>query len=467
LGIVRNSDTLRDYSINSDGYESRGGFAIVVSGALSMTTTFTRSVRVLFGLAILALGEPLACAADPQPSITPGSEQGAKDYYAKIAGPLKFELDPRTTKLDDFLQYLGYPTSADKLRLLDPAILMNPARVASPDGLQIPPQGLAGASVRPGDILATRFFAPKIVNIDAAAKDLASLKVGWRKLVRLKARPDSRAARAGVEAAIVLFNFFAPAGQDPFQAPSINTQVMLLAPSHPERLFWLDFDPQNLLGLALTASFDAANLPNGGTRDYFVPDGCNACHGSIGNLRPPMVNYLDTDHWFDRLDDVFAVLKTANTAVLFDAHTNDPTQGPFVAAFDVIRQFNEEALAQNALVQGDTFEAQAARTWLQLHAQSDEHFPPVARAFGPEPRWQASEAEGLGRLNRYCFRCHGSVRFSIFNRQAVVDRAGQMRQRLAPSQAQQRANPTFKMPPDQTLPQPEIDVLDQFLATLN
>ena len=68
-----------------------------------------------------------------------------------------------------------------------------------------------GVILREGDILATRFFAPKIVDISQTP-----LKIGWRKLVRLRSRPDSAAARVGVEAATILFNFFALAGQDSF-----------------------------------------------------------------------------------------------------------------------------------------------------------------------------------------------------------------------------------------------------------
>jgi hypothetical protein len=396
--------------------------------------------------------------ATPEPTITPGSEQGARAYYAQISELLHFNAVPGTTRLDDLLVFLGYPTTGDKLRTLDPGVLMNPAQAAAPTGLSLSTNGLSGVILREGDILATRFFAPKIVDISQTP-----LKIGWRKLVRLRSRPDSAAARVGVEAATILFNFFAPAGQDSFSNQSINTQVMLLAPTQPKGLVWLDFDPKNVLGLSLTASFDATDL--GGTREYYVPDGCNACHGSPGNSAPPMLNYLDTDHWFDRLENDFAALKSTNTALLFDAHTNDPTQGSFVAAFDVIRQFNEEALRQNSTVQPNSFEREAARTWLRLHAQSDQHFPPIDRSFG-NGKWQPSEAVGLALLNRYCFRCHGSVRFSVFDRQAVVERAGIMRQRINPSQVQIRESSTFKMPPDRTLDSSEIQALNEFLKNL-
>jgi mono/diheme cytochrome c family protein len=424
-----------------------------------------KPVSFLARILILLLLSVVTLVAIPrsEPAITTGSDAQARSYYKDvISKEISFDATPGVTKLDSLLDFLGYPTSALKLQALDPEVLMNPAEASSANGLGIPARGLNGATLRDGDILAARFFAPKIVNIDAKEP-----LPGWRKLVRLRVRPASRAARVGIESAVILFNFFTPIGQPPFVGKSANTQVMLLAPILSGRLYWLDFDGDGILGLALNASFDAADLPGGGTRDYFVPDGCNDCHGSPGNFRPPMMNYLDTDHWFDRLENDFAALKTTDSAVVFDAKTNDPSKPGFAAAFDVIRRFNEESLFQNAAVHADSFEAQAATVWLKLHADSDAHFAPVARSFPASagPAWQASEADGLDRLNRYCFRCHGSVRFSIFDRQAVVDRAGVMRQRINPS-PQQAQVPGFKMPPDRTLDDAEVQSLDDFLKKL-
>jgi len=181
-----------------------------------------------------------------------------------------------------------------------------------------------------------------------------------------------------------------------------------------------------------------------------------------------MVNYLDTDHWFDRIENDFAFLKTAGTPLLFDAGTNDSSQPAFAQAFDVIRRFNEEALLQNVTIrQQTTFEAAAARTWLSLHAQSDDHVPPVGRGFSLTggQTWQPSEATGLDRLDRYCFRCHGSVHFSVFERSTVVEKAGIMRQRINPG-VQQLKVPGFKMPPDRVLEPSELQALNDFLRNL-
>jgi hypothetical protein len=363
------------------------------------------------------------------------------------------------TTLDSLLTFIGYPLTGAQLESTDPAVLMSPQRAAAAiNGLSV--LGMNGATLREGDIIATRFFAPKIANVN-----IAPPVPGWRKLVRLRVRPNSSAVRVGIESVIILFNYLS-AQRNPFSGRSINTQVMLIAPVREERLYWMDFDPEGKLSLALNASFDAADLPDGRNQNYFVPDGCNTCHGSIGNLTPPMVNYLDTDHWFDRLNDDFAAVKAADMPIIFDAQTNDTSQSAFKEAFDVIRRFNEEALFQNNSVQAESFETEAARTWLKIHANSDQHFPPVARAFSinSAPTWQASEAVGLGKLNRYCFRCHGTVRFSVFDRSAVVDveRLGNILQRIRPGEQQKN----IKMPPDRNLNKDELEALEDFLNSL-
>jgi mono/diheme cytochrome c family protein len=425
------------------------------------------TVACLIGL--VAASRPSA-AGENEGAITTGSEQNALAYYADISGKLGFPLTVGATSLDELLVFTGYPTSAAQLEALDSSVLNDPGQASScPGGLCLAEHGLGAAELRTGDILATRFFAPKIVNINTTVP-----QPGWRKLVRLRARPDSAAARAGVENVIILFNSFADAAQVPFPSHSVNTQVMLLAPARQRGLMWLDFDKDGKLGTALNASFDAADLPSstGGTRSYFVPDGCNACHESPGNARPPLVNYLDTDHWFDRLTTDFPALRDAGTALLFDAKSNEPSSATFVKAFDVIRQFNEEALRQNSVSQPDSFEAQAARTWLRVHSDSAAHVAPVGRGFtstAGAPPWQPSEAGGLDMLNQFCFRCHGSVLFSVFDRAAVVERAGNMRQRIHPSHVQARV-PGFKMPPDRslekTLSPAQIEQLDTFLRGL-
>ncbi len=392
-------------------------------------------------------------------AITPGSEREALNYYQSLTS--EFGVDTSSTSsLTGLISFAGYPLKAEQLETLDPQVLMNTNSVSACNegGPCVSARGLAGANLRAGDILAARFFAPKIACV-ATGKPTP----GWRKLVRLRTRPDSAASKTGIESVVILFNFFGESGAAAYKTRSANTQVMLLAPSRKNRLYWMDFDTQGKLSLALDAFFDAG-LTGCETRKYFVPNGCNACHGSPGNLRPPMVNYLDTDHWFDRLNDDFAGV---TDPLLFDAGTNDPTSPEFARAMDVIRQFNEEALRQNNLVHHDSFETQTARKWLEIHSSKDSHADIIDRgiSIGGARTWKDSEKNGLRMLNQFCFRCHGSVRFSVFDRQAVVDRSGMIRQRLTPSRSQGKI-PGFKMPPDRTLSPQEIAELDAFLKSL-
>jgi hypothetical protein len=223
----------------------------------------------------------------------------------------------------------------------------------------------------------------------------------------------------------------------------------------PDTLYWLDYEKFSnggRLSFALHASFDANELPpsNEGSRDYFVPDGCVACHGN--NTRRSMVNYLDTDHWFDRIDNDFPLLKASGLALLFDAQTNDPSSQAFANAFDVIRRFNEEADEQVKVAQRSHDEVLASQKWLALHATNNGHFPPIERVVGPEPHWAsqtANDPKVLEALNQYCFRCHGTVKFSVFNKQGLLktEMLPNLEKRL-----QINAPLGIRMPPDRELP---------------
>jgi hypothetical protein len=406
-------------------------FAITIETKL---TTMIEKFRatLAFGLLAAAILAPPRLVAD----VPPGTEEGAKRYYRILSRTLQFstpELISKTT-LDDVASYLGYAgvTGAD-LQNLPPDVLMNTERLLDPNTLQNRESviaSLASVPFQPNDILVTRFFAPKIMDIK---QPVETRKNGWRKLVRLKSRPGSLAALHNIVSGIILFNFFTQPGVPPFAqgTESVNTQVMLITePSHvpglqadgPDTLYWLDYDQLSkggLLSLALHASFDANELPPAAndTKAYFVPDGCAACHGA--STHRSMVNYLDTDHWFDRLENDFTSMKNNGQALLVDAKTNDTNSLDYIFAFDVIRRFNAEAdeLVQKAQPAHD--EALASKKWLALHSTNTAHFLPPERAIGKEPRWTAQNAadtKTLDLLNQYCFRCHGTVKFSVFNR---------------------------------------------------
>ena len=75
--------------------------------------------------------------------------------------------------------------------------------------------------------------------------------------------------------------------------------------------------------------------------------------------------------------------------------------------------------------------------------------------------WSATgtDKEALELLNEYCFRCHGSIRFNVFDKKEVTDRHTDIRARLKPAPDQLK----IKMPPDRTLSPQEIDRLRQIL----
>ncbi len=224
----------------------------------------------------------------------------------------------------------------------------------------------------------------------------------------------------------------------------------------PDTVYWLDYDRLSkggTLSLALHNSFDANELPQSldGLKAYFVPDGCVACHGI--NPRRSMVNYLDTDHWFDRIETDFTNLKINGLPLVVDAQTNDTSSLAYALAFDVIRRFNIEADEEVQTAQPAHDEAKASKKWLQIHSSTNVHVSALDRAIGPEQRWSGqnpNDAEVLAAMNQYCFRCHGTVKFSVFNKQMVLrpDILAMIEQAIKTN-----APLGIKMPPDREMPE--------------
>jgi hypothetical protein len=421
----------------------------------------------------------LVCILTPSGSLADvpsGDERSATTYYRLLAKTLEFSTPEQIfqTTLDDLASYLGYNgfTGAD-FQNIPSAILMNPeqllAHTAADNNvgilqrLDVVLASLGAIPIRPDDILVTRFFAPKIMNI---REPESTRRIGWRKLVRLRARPGSPARKQHIAEGIILFNIFTQPGSAPFASnnESVNTQVMLItetgsvpAPNDdgPATIYWLDYQPLSTggkLSLFLNATFDANELPQSTdqTRHYYVPDGCVACHGNNGQRS--LVNYLDTDHWFDRLDTDFQTLKASGIPLLFDAGTNDNTAISFKLAFDVIRRFNSEADEAVRKAQPRHDEALASVKWLEVHATTNAHILPADRSIGQEPRWSSQDANDvkvLGAFNQYCFRCHGTVKFSVFNKQEIRKPEFQA---LIDQAIKADAPIGIRMPPDRDLP---------------
>jgi hypothetical protein len=291
----------------------------------------------------------------------------------------------------------------------------------------------------PGDILSSAFFAPKIT--DVSVKPIVP---GWRKLVRFKAKGE--ALKKGISAGFLLFNKFQPdLDKDPFgdqSHESENTQLILIkgensALKYP--LYFLVFGRRlagSKLITFLKASFDARAPNIVSDNRYYVPNACAECHGGLAG-KPPKpeyerlkLNYLDTDHWFDRIQDDFSDLKkhkcgkNYRCAVLYDGGNNQPE---FEGAFAVIRQLNHEIEQQNKTVlPPNSFQWRAVSKWLELHETDSRPRDVFARALPPagsgDP-WKAdnpTDKKLLPLLSRYCFRCHSSLKFNIFDKPVVV-----------------------------------------------
>ncbi|PTL79538.1 hypothetical protein [Vitiosangium sp. GDMCC 1.1324] len=337
-----------------------------------------------------------------------------------------------------------------------------------------------------GDILVSRFFAPKIVDFSVAP---AQRKVGWRRLVRLKSRPGSEARKHFVESAWILFNHFtSPPVHSPFGGTNVplsakngsaNTQVALLTQCEAGQkaclnaelnsIYWMDFgrsDDGYKLSYKLDAFFDAGSLP--GAAPYFVPNGCDTCHGSLRGQA--VLNHLDTDHWLDRLKDgdFPALNKSDAPPALFDAG-KDVTSARYAEAFGVLRQLNQEVADMQKRVNPKGFHLVATNKWLDIHKTSVAPQPdlvkraitffntghPLKKDRKPTSaplNWTSSadDKELLGLMNKYCYRCHGAVRYDIFSKDMVADQSSPILDRLEPNPTQAKII-GFKMPVDREM----------------
>jgi hypothetical protein len=377
-------------------------------------------------------------------------EGAARAYYTETLNALglgaKTDLDKNEPNMSVMLEFLGYAG-------------LSPTELEDTPSVEL--------MTRFGDdLLASAFFAPKITDVSQGDPD--KINVGWRKVIRLSARPGSDASKRGIAAGFLLFNKFQGTNHnvDPFAAredesnESQTTQLILVRagkssdddPANRPLHFFV-FGPASKgakLKFALQASFDAASpeveaelAKTSTVKNYFVPVACAQCHGGLAfndeGVKVPVfarqkLNFLDTDHWFDRVQsgDDFAFLQATNFGVLFDGEKDESTP-KFAAAFDVLRRLNTEIKEQNGRVDDSakpSFQFRAVNKWLQLHASSDNgHKDVFARALDPltgaSPAWNR-DAEPDKRLlvmmNQYCYRCHSSVIYSIFDRPEVACR---------------------------------------------
>ena len=431
-----------------------------------------QTIRILLLLNFFLLAASVEAQSNsiPLPTVNPGSQPQAEAYYKGLSLDLQF-LNTNTilnSKLDDALQYLGYKglhaVDFDKLPS-DVLMDFNLLKSWATDPVGFNAQFHTSNDLPKGKILSACFFAPKITD----DSHLPPHAYGWRKLVRLIPNPDQAASGATnklILEAFVLFNYFQPdLTKSPFDPTNVavNIQVALVCVPGPigsnrDPLYWLDYaDPLHgyPINFELDAFFDARDpiLPK---KKYFVPAACAACHN---NINKPLLNFLDTDYWIDRaLSADFSTFNASSLPILFDAGTRDETTPEYKAAFATIKQINTEIRDQNTNTVRAAFQSAAAMNWVNLHATSVSHVLPIDRAIPTPPATQTwvkgnpDDESILPLLSQYCYRCHGSVSFNIFDKGAVLGNAFKMKTRIEFDYNAHPADRRVAMPPDREMP---------------
>jgi hypothetical protein len=159
---------------------------------------------------------------------------------------------------------------------------------------------------------------------------------------------------------------------------------------------------------------------------------------------------------------------------LFDAG-KDPTSPQYAQAFETVRQLNAEILAQNRLVdslvpsgrdESAEFQTRAADNWARLHQGDAGHIPPERRGIPSrdgETVWNPtddSETKLVRMLNQYCYRCHSSVLYHVFDKKAVLSWVDTMCQVI--NETEYTSN--WSMPQDRFLTEPQERRLVELLA---
>ncbi|CAN7700027.1 hypothetical protein [Mesorhizobium sp. LjRoot246] len=385
-----------------------------------------------------------------------GSQAEADAYYATFKSKINLDLSDATQSTLDYLvqSYFGYGgLSAADLELLASSELMPRnqtqfLKLAS----EVRNPALLKASLALHDftgdrVLVTRFFAPKIVNFANHSDGLFT--AGWRKLVRLDARPKSLAAGAGLRQMYLLFNYVSN-DADPFAQPdgssvrnfSKNNQVILIPRTfkkcEEDSLKWMVYGPFDK-GYTITSALNAAfDFP--GPQDYFVPRACAQCHGHDeefgGALKTSggvsifpygKINYLDSDQWYDALFLDFPQIAIGSADVIFDGGKNHSSH-QYRNAEGVIAKLNRGARDQNVLAERRTgsFQVRAVKKWLALHnsGSGPQKLETRILAGAGGVSWNPSdplEMETLRLLNRYCFRCHSSMLYNVFDKAGLLE----------------------------------------------
>lgn len=416
----------------------------------------------LWHAAVSSQGESAVAELGPQLTVDPGDLTEAAEYYEKIRPNLDGFPQPTLTNssISDMLNYYGFPALPPlSLEDLSPAVIMDFEQLRK---VISTPEFDAAYGDRPlhaGDILVVRFFAPKIINVrDQQVDGVPRGGFGWRKVLRFRAREGSLAKVAGLDYFYLLFNY--SSGDDltfPEKVHAAQIQAILVptyptAGKHRDAYFLvyesLGSSAPGKVGYYLLATFDLAGVVS--DDEYYVPRACGQCHGTeVDDQKGAKVNYLDTDHWIDRTGDDFNKVPASN--VIVDG----------APSYTVFRQLNGEIEEQNEAVikqsGGSQFALLAVRKWLDLHKEdqpdANQHISPLRRGFAEKAgdavwtQGASPDTELLPVLNQYCFRCHSSARYHVFQKQTVLSLRARIRAKVK----------SGSMPQDRELEQSQID----------
>ena len=409
--------------------------------------------------------------------VTPGRKLDSIIYYDRLESELSINLLnddflPEAS-MDNIIEYFGYEgLTSEKLEELESNDLMPRdsvefANLATLSENPLFENKLTLSDFQNNNVLVSRFFAPKIVDYSNSSAPFAP---GWRKVVRLKSLAGSDAELNGMRHVYILFNYIeADVTKNPFAEKSKNNQVIIVPATkqlNKDSAFFLVFGQSPQYRIEFSLKGVAFDLPSVKIDEYFVPSSCAQCHGHDGRSGvesplPPdlvfehaIVNYLDTDQWHDAMALDFPQLNSSDHPVIFDGG-GDVTSPKHVRAFEVIRALNDEALLQTESVDDGGFKTIAATKWRDNHLTNYGHVPQSERAVGTGSLlWQSNNAEDqelLTILNQNCFRCHGSIKYNVFDKREVFVRTNRIIGRTSLTAGTERHMPQGRVLDDKVI----------------
>lgn len=371
----------------------------------------------------------------------------ARNYYESLWEELGLDPQVGLRTLDDLIAFAGFsPLTASDVERLSPDVLMDFSQLAGKVSRPVEfAKTFQSNRIASGEILSVRFFSPKTTDV---SRKVLPVACSWRKLVRLKVRPESPAWKSGIDSVFVLGNIYEPdLEKDPyFSCESANNQVILTRRAGSklkQPAYWLIYGKISEDGVLTDhseTSWDAMDErlgPKEVKSKYFVPGACQQCHGATPARAK--LNVLDTDHWEDRIvidnefGEDFQDVGKSPWNVLFDVpKPTEPKRREQV--MEVFRKLNTEILSQSreADTQPDPddsdtrFMTRATEKWLKLHETTQHHIAPSQRGIPGEGGacWNPendSEKHLVSLLNRFCYRCHSSVKYHVMDKAGVRD----------------------------------------------